>query len=376
MHRGAVGFGARLGCQLAAFVGRVVTGDIAEADLEQQVVPTVHLLARPTQRIGRLLRVRDRFRQQVRRTVVLPHLDLLGVDQDQAHLIRRGAHQQRRDDAVKTTGLARTGGARDQQVRHRGQVEEHSPTGDVFTDGHVERVRGGLRLGGIHDVAQTDQLTRVVRYLDTDRRTTGDGGQNAHIDRSHRIRDVASEAGDPRHLDALPQLEFVARDGGADRLAHQLGLDTMRHQRIDQRATAGLHLGLVDHLVRAALQVAHRWQLPLTTLRAGTQFQFVLLARAGVHRDLTWCTFGLAGLLRLRRRIPVVLGLTVVQRRPGKPTGIGVGTLAIALQRRHLIHRRADLATERTEQRVHAVPGTSCHRAQRVASDEHHADDE
>ena len=43
-----------------------------------------------------------------------------------------------------------------------------------------------------------------------------------------------------------PELELVAGHGGADRLAEQVGLDAVRRQRIDQRATARLDLGLVD----------------------------------------------------------------------------------------------------------------------------------
>ena len=81
--------------ELAAVERGVVAGDVAEADLEQQVVAALHLLHRPPQRVGRLLRVGDRLREQVGQPVVLAHLDLLGVDEDQAHLVGRGAHEHR-----------------------------------------------------------------------------------------------------------------------------------------------------------------------------------------------------------------------------------------------------------------------------------------
>ena len=81
------------GCELAAVEGGVVAGDVAEADLGQQVVAPLHLLDRPAEGVGRLLGVGDRLGEQVGQPVVLAHLDLLGVDEDQPHLVGRGAHQ-------------------------------------------------------------------------------------------------------------------------------------------------------------------------------------------------------------------------------------------------------------------------------------------
>ena len=60
------------------------------AVLGQQVVAALHLLDRPGQRVGRLLRVDDHRGQQVGKPVVLAELDPLGVHQDQAHLVGRG----------------------------------------------------------------------------------------------------------------------------------------------------------------------------------------------------------------------------------------------------------------------------------------------
>ena len=75
---------------IAALVERrVVPADVAEADLGQQVVAALHLLDRPAEGVGRLLRVGDRLREQVRQAVVLAHLDLLGVDEDEPHLVGR-----------------------------------------------------------------------------------------------------------------------------------------------------------------------------------------------------------------------------------------------------------------------------------------------
>ena len=194
--------GSRLGLQLAAVERRVVAGDVAEADLEQQVVAALHLLHRPAERVGRLLRVGDRLGEQVRQPVVLAHLDLLRVDEDQPHLVGRAAHEERGEDAVDAARLAGAGGAGDQQVRRGGQVEEHRAAGDVLADGDVERMRRRLGLGRRHDVAEADELAGVVGHLDADRRAAGDRSEDAHVGGRHRVGDVAVEAGDPGDLDA------------------------------------------------------------------------------------------------------------------------------------------------------------------------------
>ena len=133
--------------ELAAVERGVVAGDVPEADLEQQVVAALHLLHGPPERVGRLLRVGDGLREQVGQPVVLAHLDLLGVDQDQAHLLGRGAHQQRGDDAVDAARLAGARRPGDEQVGRGRQVEEDGPPGDVLADRDLERVGGlaGLR---------------------------------------------------------------------------------------------------------------------------------------------------------------------------------------------------------------------------------------
>ena len=77
--------------ELAAVERRVVAGDVAEADLGEQVVATLHLRHRPAERVGRLLRVGDDLGEQVRQPVVLAHLDPLGVDEDHAHLVGRAS---------------------------------------------------------------------------------------------------------------------------------------------------------------------------------------------------------------------------------------------------------------------------------------------
>ena len=134
-----VGIGLVLGRQLAAVEHRVVAGDVAHTDLGEQLVAHVHLAHGPVERVRRLLRVGDDLGEQVREVVVGAELDPLGVDEDEAHLVGRVAHQQRRDDRVDAAGLARAGRARDEHVRERGDVEHHRLARDVAAEADAER---------------------------------------------------------------------------------------------------------------------------------------------------------------------------------------------------------------------------------------------
>ena len=117
----------------------------------------------------------------MREPVVLAELDPLGVDQDEPHVLGRRAHQNRRDDRVDARRLARAGGARDEEVRHLGDVHDDRPPGDVTTEADLERMAGPVRLVGGEDVAQRDELARRVRYLDADRRAPRYGRQDADV---------------------------------------------------------------------------------------------------------------------------------------------------------------------------------------------------
>ena len=245
----------------------VVAGDVAVAELGEHVVAALHLLDRPAERVGGLLRVGDRLREQVREPGVLAHFDLLGVDQDEAHVVRGRAHQQRGDDAVDAARLAGTGGTGDQHVRGGGEVEEHGLAGDVLADRHVERVGGLGRFGGCEEVAQRNELALMVRHLDADRRAAGDRRQDAHVDGRHCVGDVLLQAGDPGDLDAGAEFEFVAGHGRADRHAEQGGLDAVRGERFVQHLAAGLDGLAIDRLLAGPVEERHRRQHPLAHRR-------------------------------------------------------------------------------------------------------------
>ena len=75
-----------------------------------------------------------------------------------------------------------------------GEVEHHGLAGDVAAEPDLERVRGLLRLGRGEDVAEGHELALLVRHLDADRAAARDRGEDAHVGRRHRVRDVVAEA--------------------------------------------------------------------------------------------------------------------------------------------------------------------------------------
>ena len=69
--------------------------DVLEPEVGEVVVAGIHLLDDPLERLGRLLRVRDDRRDEVRDALVHRQLDALGVDEHHAHLVGGRAHEDR-----------------------------------------------------------------------------------------------------------------------------------------------------------------------------------------------------------------------------------------------------------------------------------------
>ena len=115
-------------------------------------------------------------------------------------------------------------------------------------------------------------------------------------------------------LTPAPELELVASDRGTDRLAEQLRLDAVGGECIDQRAPASFDLGLVDGVLRRAVEVVA--PAATSTGRAPRRAR----ARAPTARRKA----GSVGrrqrtrrprLSRLRRVVPVLVERGVVERR-------------------------------------------------------------
>ena len=103
----------------------------------ERLVALLHLAHRPAQRVGRLLRIDDDRRQQVRDVLVHPELEPLRIDHDQPHIVGRRAVEDAREHGVDADRLAGAGRSGDQQVRHRGEVGDER----LAVNGLAERER-------------------------------------------------------------------------------------------------------------------------------------------------------------------------------------------------------------------------------------------
>jgi hypothetical protein len=147
------------------------------------------------ERHHRLLRVGDDGRQQVRNGIVDGELEHLRIDHDQPALIRRQPVEQAQDHGVDGDGLAGAGGARDQEMRHAREVDNHRLAADALAQ--AERQLGG-GFGVVVDVeqfTQIDLLALRIGQLDADDVAAGHHG-DARRQRAHGARDVV---GKPDH---------------------------------------------------------------------------------------------------------------------------------------------------------------------------------
>src|SRR5690606_8238843 len=74
-------------------------------------------------------------------------------------------------------------------------------------------------------VAERDDLSVTIGDLDTDRALSGDGREDVDLVRGDRVREVAAECGDALDLDAVAELDLVARDRRPARESRDLRID-------------------------------------------------------------------------------------------------------------------------------------------------------
>src|SRR2546430_16948366 len=103
--------------------------------------------------------------------LVVAELDLLRVDQDEAHVVRRRAKQDRGQDRVDAAGLTGAGGPGDQDVRHPSEVGPDSRSGDVLAEPDGERARSLWQV--VEDCAERDVARACIRRLEPESRVCG-----------------------------------------------------------------------------------------------------------------------------------------------------------------------------------------------------------
>ncbi len=261
-------------------------------------VALLHLLDQVLERVGGHPRAGDHRREQVRDRLVVVELDLLGVDEHEPDLVRRGAQQDRGQHRVDARRLAGAGRAGHQQVRHLGQVGADRAAGDVLAQPHGQRRPVGRRL--LEDVAEVDDPPARVRHLDADRLLARDRRQDADVGGGQRVGEVVLELGDLRHLGPGREPQLVAGDVGPGDAADHLGLDAEVAERLDQRGRDLLLAGGVGlgGLAGRADEEAGRGHAPVELGIVGDRGAVAALGGQVLRVDLP---------LRLRLGLRVVL---------------------------------------------------------------------
>ena len=193
----------------------------------QQVIPLLHLLHRPGEdRLG-LAHVGHHGVHQVRQALVRAEFDHFRVDHQHADFVGPAGHEHRDDDRVQADALARARPAGDQQVRQRGQVDDHRVARHVLAqeDGDAHLLR--LAVGLLHDLAQADDLPLGVGHFDADGVLARDGGHDPHARHAQGDGQVVGQPRDPAQ--PQPGLQFDLELGN-----HRAGLD-LHHANIESR---------------------------------------------------------------------------------------------------------------------------------------------
>ena len=196
-----------------AWPGAVELGEVARARQRHHPVALLHLAHQVLQRVGRHPRAGDHRREQVRDRVVVVELDLLGVDEHQPDVVRRGAQQDRSASIALTQPdlpapvvpatsrwgiLARSAPIARPATSLPSQTRQRRP------------VRGRV----LEDVAQVDDPPPRVGDLDAHGLLAGDRGEDADLGRRQRVGEVVLELGDLGDLGPGRQAQLVARPSG------------------------------------------------------------------------------------------------------------------------------------------------------------------
>ena len=116
----------------------VVRVEMAVARLRKERVASLHLLADPKQQFARLGQVGHDGVAQVGDALVLGQFDLLRVDHEEVEFVWPAVAQQRRDDRVEADRFAGARLARNQDMRHAGEVADARAAVDISAEADAQ----------------------------------------------------------------------------------------------------------------------------------------------------------------------------------------------------------------------------------------------
>ena len=152
-------------------------------------------------------------------------LHALGVDEDHADLLGGRAHHDRGDHRVHKARLARTGLARDQEVRGLRKVRHDITALDVLADTDDQGMLVAQGRTRTQNITEGDILTISVRDFNADRGLAGNRREDAHIRGSHGIGDVLRQVRELVDLHSRSEDDLVTGDRRASGKTGDLRVD-------------------------------------------------------------------------------------------------------------------------------------------------------
>ena len=264
----------------------VEAGDIARIDRRHHPVAPLHLLDRPFECAHRFVRLGHHRAEQVGDVVIAFQLEHLGVDQDQPAFVGREAIEQRQQDGVQSDRLARTGGARDQQMRHGRQIGDDRFACDILAEDHRQAALMVDECGRIGELFVADHLAIRIGQFDADHRLARDR-RHARADRRHVARDILGQPDHAAGLDARRGFELVHGD----------------HRPRAHRSDLALDVEIVEHVFEQPRIAFERHLVELGRGMIGRIVEQVVARQLVIGEHVALLGLGRPWLNRGRRRI-------------------------------------------------------------------------
>jgi len=188
--------------------------EVTCADFGEKGVASLHLVDDPAQGEEHLFRIGHHGDDHVGQVVVKLHLHDLGIDHDEAQLIRGEAVEQARDDTVDADTFTAPGGTGDEEVGHAGEVADDGAAINVLPERKGQLGRGVAESLVFKELAQGDGDFLVVRDFDADGVFARHGGEDVDALSLGGAGDVGPERGDAIDAKTRGWVELVAGDGG------------------------------------------------------------------------------------------------------------------------------------------------------------------
>jgi hypothetical protein len=147
----------------------------------------------------------------VRNIVIDAEFEHLRIDHDHPALVRAHPVEQRQDHAVEADRFARSGRARDQQVRHRRNVGNDRIAGNILPQDQRQRHVLVLKRLAADQLAQRHRLALGVGELDADD-AAARNGRDAGRQGGHVAGDVVGQLDDAAGLDPAGRFQLIHGD--------------------------------------------------------------------------------------------------------------------------------------------------------------------